>query len=135
MLIGITKAEAKEHKLPIENETPEEYDQYWTFIQIKRKNYLLQLHPESYYCFSISEYTDSQNLDEAVTVEGPKFRAITNGSLRSKIQTVRSKAKSLVGHHTNDPLEIQSILNNIPWVFLKAQFPKEIAAKLNQRLS
>ena len=134
MLIGITKTEAKENKLPIEIGCAVEFDQYWTFIDIKRKNYLLQLYPESYYCFSVSEYS-SMNTLEHTGNNSLEFGAVTDGSLRSKIQTVRSKAKSLVGHHTNDPQEIQNILNNIPWLFLESEYPRDVVVKLNQRLS
>ena len=99
MLIAISKAEAKRHKITIVYKTDQEYDEYWCFLSIRRKIHVVKLLPHSYYCISISKYPEENTNDSS----NKEFGSIENSSLRAKIQTIRSKATSLIGNHTNDP--------------------------------
>ncbi len=129
MVIGISKAEAKRHKVSIVSDTVQEYDEYWFFLSIRRKVHVVRLQPHSYYCISISRYPEENINDSSSYV----FGAIQNVSVRAKIQTIRSKATSLIGSHTSDTQEITCIINDIPWLFLKSKTPAQLAVEMGNK--
>ncbi len=80
------------------------------------------------YEIRISKY----KTEESNASDSREFGIIQSASLRARIQTVRSKAKSLVRSHTNDPQEIKKIINGIRWEFLDFKTPEELAVEVKK---
>jgi hypothetical protein len=122
--IGIAKTQAKDFGITLNGETDGSELYYMTFCKRGRAKVAFLIETDSYYS-SIFLFQNVESVNDHLGCqEEIEFVALSDSSVRARVQSIVSKAKSLIGDYYSDFQQFQEVLNGIPWKFLDYQTPE-----------
>lgn len=131
MKIGTSRKNATELDLSTVEMSDADMMYYFTVFKIGRSTFNLLVEASTFYSF-LSRGKDTEKVIRSFTGESVfEVGIIRDASLRSKVQTIVTKAKSLGYKSDKEIEEMQGVLNGIPWKFLGFSSPAELRLSLH----
>ena len=126
MKIGTSRKNATELELLTVEMLDTDMMYYFTIFKMGRSTFNLLVETSTFYSF-LSRGKDAEKVIRSITGESVfEVGIIRDASLRSNVQAIVSKAKSLGYKSDKDIEQIQGVLNRIPWKFLGSSSPAEL---------